>query len=126
MMSSFPETNHGEHRSERTAPDILPVLLDRQQWSYVRRRYELTPRELEIAELVCRGFRHHRIAQDLKIRPETVKTHVRNIYRKVKVSSKIAMLLRFVDDANGAEGRRGQRPPFDPSTRPQRMSRPPG
>jgi DNA-binding NarL/FixJ family response regulator len=125
-MSSCPETDHGQRRSERTAPDVLPMLLDRRQWSYVCRRYELTPRELEIAERVCRGFRNHRIAQDLKIRPETVKTHVRNIYRKVKVSSKIAMLLRFIDDVSGVERLGGQPSPFDPSNRPNRMSRPQG
>ena len=80
------------------------MLLDSRQWSYVRRRYELTPRELQIAELVCRGFRNDRIARDLRIRPGTVKTHVRNIYRKVKVKGKIAMLLRFVNEASGPAG----------------------
>jgi hypothetical protein len=46
------------------AREVRPVLLDSRQWSYVRRRYELTPRELQIAELVCRGFRNDRIARD--------------------------------------------------------------
>ncbi len=89
---------------DRAAPEVSPVLLDSRQWSYVRRRYELTDRELQIAELVCRGFRNDRIARDLRIRPGTVKTHVRNIYRKVKVKSKIAMLLRFVKEASGPAG----------------------
>jgi len=35
----------------------------------------------------------------LRIRPGTVKTHTRNIYRKARVKSKIAMLLRFITDA---------------------------
>lgn len=93
-------------------PDALAVLLDSRQWSYVRRRYELTPRELQIAELVCRGFRNDHIARDLKIRPGTVKTHVRNIYRKVKVRSKIAMLLRFVNEASGPSRYQGRPSPM--------------
>jgi DNA-binding NarL/FixJ family response regulator len=86
-------TGHG-------ARDAVLVLLDDRQWSYLQRRYRLTPRELQIADLVCRGLRHVSIAKDLNIRPETVKTHVRNIYRKVQVRSKITMLLRFMAEAN--------------------------
>jgi DNA-binding NarL/FixJ family response regulator len=113
MMSAPRESNEGDNRGPaRTAPEILPVLLDNRQWSYVGRRYELTPRELQIAELVCRGYRNDRIARDLRIRPGTVKTHVRNIYRKVKVRSKIAMLLRFVNEASGFSGLQDSLPPI--------------
>ncbi len=75
------------------------VLLNVKQWSYVQRRYNLTPRERQIAELICQGLRNGNIAKVLRIKPGTVKTHTRNIYRKVRVTSKIAMLLRFVTDA---------------------------
>lgn len=81
--------------------DSILVPLDAKQWSYLQRRYDLTPRELQIADLVCRGLRNGHIARDLKIRPGTVKTHVRNIYRKVKVKSKITMLLRFMAETSG-------------------------
>jgi len=75
------------------------VLLEKKQWSYVQNRYNLTPRERQIAELICQGLRSGSIAKILRIKPGTVKTHTRNIYRKVHVKSKIAMLLRFVTDA---------------------------
>ena len=75
------------------------VLLDKKQWSYVQNRYSLTPRERQIAELICQGLRNGNIAKILRIRPGTAKTHTRNIYRKVHVKSKIAMLLKFVNDA---------------------------
>jgi len=75
------------------------ILLDKKEWSYVQRRYSLTPRECQIAELLCQGLRNGNIAKYLRIRPGTVKTHTRNIYRKLHVKSKIAMLLRFVTDA---------------------------
>jgi len=96
-----------DRKPDAAAGGALEVLLDNRQWSYVQRRYELTPREVQIAEMVCRGFRNDRIARNLKIRPGTVKTHIRNIYRKVKVKSKIAMLLCFVNEANGASKLRG-------------------
>ncbi len=77
------------------------ILLDKKQWSYVQRRYHLTPRECQIAELICQGLQNGRIAKYLRITPGTAKTHTRNIYRKVRVQSKIAMLLKFVADARG-------------------------
>ncbi len=78
-------------------PEI--ILLNKKQWSYVQNRYNLTPRERQVAELVCKGLRNGNIAKYLHIKPGTVKTHTRNIYRKVHVKSKIAMLLRFITDS---------------------------
>lgn len=75
------------------------LLLDGKQWMYVQNRYNLTPRERQIAELICQGLRNGNIARSLSIRPGTVKTHIRNIYRKVQVKSKIGMLLLFVTEA---------------------------
>ncbi len=75
------------------------ILLDKKQWSYVQNLYNLTPREREIAEQICQGLGNGGIAKNLRIKPGTVKTHTRNIYRKVRVKNKIAMLLRFLTDS---------------------------
>ena len=75
------------------------ILLNKKEWSYVKKRYNLTPRECQISELICQGLHNGNIAKYLRISPGTVKTHTRNIYRKARVKSKIAMLLRFVTDA---------------------------
>ena len=75
------------------------ILISKKQWLYVQSLYDLTPRERQIAEMICQGLRNGSIAKMLHIKPSTVKTHTRNIYRKVHVQSKIAMLLRFVTDA---------------------------
>jgi DNA-binding NarL/FixJ family response regulator len=85
--------------SDSRGKDHEIILLSEKEWSYVRRRYNLTPRECQIAELICQGLHNGRIAKFLRISPGTVKTHTRNIYRKARVKSKIAMLLRFVTDA---------------------------
>jgi len=74
-------------------------LLDGKQWSYVKERYRMTQRELQIAQLVCRGLSNENIAQNLRIQQGTVKTHIRNIYRKAWVRSKVALFLRFIKDA---------------------------
>ncbi len=92
--------NSGRRGSSGTQPEV--ILLNEKQWSYVQNRYDLTPREREIAELICQGLRNGNIANVLHIRPGTVKTHTRNIYRKVHVRSKIDMLLRFVTDTRNS------------------------
>jgi len=74
------------------------VLLDDKQWSYIQRRYHMSPRELQIAKLVCRGLTNGDMAIKLKVKPGTVKTHLRSIFGKTHARNKITMLLRFIDD----------------------------
>lgn len=76
-------------------PDIQ--LLDDQQWLYIQRRFQLSPRELQVAKHVCRGFVNEEIAKSLRIRVGTVKTHLRNIYRRIHVTNKIGILLKFLE-----------------------------
>ncbi len=76
------------------------VLLNNNQWSYLRRYYRLTNRELQVGKLVCRSYSNKEIAKTLKIKPGTVKTHLLNIYRKAHVASKVALLLSFANAAN--------------------------
>jgi len=87
-------------------------LLNAKQWLYIRKRYHMSPRELHVAKLVCEGFCNKEIAKTLKIKPGTVKTHMRNIYRRVRIKRKIEMLLKFVDDATKFSNTSGTTPPI--------------
>ena len=79
-------------------PDV--DLLDEKQWRYIKRRYRLSPRELEVAKLVCRGFVNGDVAKKLNVKPGTVKTHLRSVYHKTRVRNKVTMLLKFMNDVN--------------------------
>jgi len=48
----------------------------------------LSPREKQVAALVCVGLTGRQIAARLVVSPETVKTHVRHILRKFNLSSR--------------------------------------
>ena len=56
----------------------------------------LTPREADVLELLQEGASNAQIAQTLSIGLETVRTHARNIYRKLGISSRrdLARLAR--------------------------------
>ncbi len=75
------------------------VLLNDTHWLFIQNRYHLSPRELQVAQLVCSGLNNEEIAVSLKIKNGTVKTHLRNIYRRIRVRNKITMLLKFVGEA---------------------------
>jgi len=75
------------------------TLLDDKHWAYLQRCYRLSPREVQVAQLICQGLNNGQIAHSLKIKQGTVKTHIRNIYRRIRVQDKISMLLKFVAQA---------------------------
>ena len=79
-------------------PDV--ALLNEKQWRYVQRRYHLSPRELEVAKLICKGCVNGDIAAKLNVKPGTVKTHIKSIFGKTRARNKITLLLRFMDDIN--------------------------
>lgn len=49
----------------------------------------LTTRENEILQLLAEGFRYKEIADKLDIKTDTVRTHIRNIYQKLEVQSRM-------------------------------------
>ena len=100
-------TADNESVSEQTGM----TLLNERHWSYLQRRYFISPRELQVARLICYGFNNAEIAKDLNIKRGTVKTHVRNIYRRIRVKNKLELLLTFLRDAAGFSTESGLKPP---------------
>lgn len=52
----------------------------------------LTGREIEILDLLARGYLYKEIASELNISKETVKTHIHNIYDKLHVQNRTEAL----------------------------------
>ena len=59
----------------------------------------LTSAEQRVAELVCAGHSRSAVAQTLFVSVNTVGTHLRSIYSKLHVNSRMQLLLA-VQDAN--------------------------
>jgi len=55
---------------------------------------ELSRREQEILEQLRKGFRYKEIADQLFLSIDTVRTHVRNIYEKLQVNSRVDALKK--------------------------------
>ncbi len=55
----------------------------------------ISPREKEVVALLAIGLSYQRIADKLDISHETVKKHLKNIYKKLKVKNKVQALVKL-------------------------------
>ena len=54
----------------------------------------LTPREKEVIQLLSLGLSYEKIAVQMNVRHETIKMHLKNIYRKLEAKNKIEALQK--------------------------------
>jgi DNA-binding CsgD family transcriptional regulator len=55
----------------------------------------LTPREIDVYELVGQGYRNREIAKALFISESTAKVHIRHLYEKLGVRSRAELIARY-------------------------------
>lgn len=59
------------------------------------RTYDLTRREEDVLRLLVEGRTASQIAEELVVSPNTVKTHVRNLYRKLGINRRADLACRL-------------------------------
>lgn len=75
LMGLVTKMERKEPKSEEK-PEVIP--------------FDLTPAEIRILEHVIEGKTNKEIAEDVILSPWTVKTHIKNIYKKMQVNSRAA------------------------------------
>lgn len=60
----------------------------------------LSDKEMQIAEYLAKGLRYQAIADKLSISIDTVRTHIRHIYEKLQVNSKIEAINKLFPFGN--------------------------
>ena len=66
--------------------------------SFSKPAANLTKREKEVLDLLCQGKSYKVIADDLFISPDTVRYHLKNIYKKLQVNSKYEAVIKALKD----------------------------
>lgn len=79
----------------RTGHAVMPA-----RWRAVPDAVALTPRHVDVLELVAQGFSNEEIAQTLGLRPNTVKFHISEIFRRLGVRNRIEAIAQV--DRDGA------------------------
>jgi DNA-binding CsgD family transcriptional regulator len=86
-------------RSVQILQLLVPHLLQMHRRAAARRSAsqwpgELTPREREVMRLVGRGQTNREIARTLWISPNTVRSHLENVFEKLGVTNRVAAVAR--------------------------------
>lgn len=66
----------------------------------ISRQYRLSPREIEVFFLLAKGRNRAHIKDELVISDETVKSHIKNIYRKIDVHSQQALIDMIEEESD--------------------------
>jgi len=59
------------------------------------KKYNLTKREAEVIQMVCKGYSSQEIADKLFLSSFTVQTHRRNIFKKLNIEGNTIALYKF-------------------------------
>ena len=59
---------------------------------------QLTEREMEIAKLLLQGYTYKAVSENLIISENTIKFHIKNIYQKLNIKSKMELIKLFADE----------------------------
>jgi len=63
--------------------------------SVLKNKEKLSERELEIVECLAKGLKYKDIAEKTHISVDTVRSHIRHIYEKLQVNSKIGAINKI-------------------------------
>ena len=56
----------------------------------------LTPREIEVVNLLIKGYHNPKISELLCISENTTKAHLSSIYEKLQVTNRIQAIIKFL------------------------------
>lgn len=90
LIESIKEIYHGG--SPMSAQIARKVISSFQMPALEEQIHLLSKREHELLDLLAKGYRYKEIADKLFLSIETIRTHIRNIYRKLEVQSRTEAL----------------------------------
>ena len=88
------------HRGQMSIPQTLAAKLIHQPPRAAKTKSSLTDREQEIAALVAQGLSNKEIAQSLSVSANTIRSHVSNILRKLKLANRTQIAIYLKDDVD--------------------------
>lgn len=85
-----------EDGASEVAGGPLPEIFSPGRWRELGTHLGLTPRQQQIARLLCKGFAKSEAAKELGISVPTVRMHADALYKRLGVHSRLALAVRLV------------------------------
>lgn len=83
------------YNSINTNSNLSAIQLSEIPRNALENQFGLTSREIEIIKFLAGGFTNNKIAEELFISVNTVKSHIRNSYQKLGVANRIELIKLF-------------------------------
>jgi DNA-binding CsgD family transcriptional regulator len=71
-------------------------LFSKQRWRDLAVHFGFSRRQLQVARLVCEALESKQIACELAVSLDTVRLHLREIYRKLHVNNRVGLVVKLV------------------------------
>ena len=82
--------------SSRIARQVINAFKEGQNSVPPNIKYDLTEREISVLNLLADGYNYQEIADNLFISVDTVRHHIRNIYKKLHVHSQSEAVAKAI------------------------------
>jgi DNA-binding NarL/FixJ family response regulator len=74
----------------------LPELFSPKRWSALARQLGLTPRQTDVARLICRAMTASEIAKELRLSESAVRLHTDALYKRLHVRRRVSAVVRIL------------------------------
>ena len=91
-------TRSGAYLDEMATAKLVSTI-QKTQFSSIKEL--LTPREIEIADLVKKGFSYKQMSETLFVTTYTINYHLKNIYKKLGIHSKASLISKIMNEPPG-------------------------
>lgn len=71
-------------------------MLTQSQWNETAETLRLTNRETQVCQKLFEGITRNQIAEDLGIKPRTVRHYMEHIHEKLAVKNRVGVVLRII------------------------------
>ena len=82
----------------------MPELFGASEWESLASALSLSPRQEQLLRCCFDGLSEGEMAVELGLSRHTVHTHLRRLYRKLRVTKRSELLLRALQELNGHPG----------------------
>lgn len=97
LLEAIRDANDGgSPMSSRIARQVITAFKEGKNVSLEEKDFDLTEREVSVLNLLAEGYNYQEIAETLYISVDTVRHHIRNIYKKLHVHSQSEAVAKAI------------------------------